>query len=176
MHGEASASTCLLTRFYHPGHPDHWRNTKKFIFDRNKNLVVTRPGTQPATSLTTGFFLMAWLANVTTRFFFAWTMPNATTGFFDSCRHMFFGSNLLVCSQHSSLRNYSGVQLMMLGLFGCVTTGFFFTRASWALSPQDFFPTEPAWPCHHKIFSRPDPDGTCHHKIFISHFKIKILW
>ena len=118
---------------------------------------------------------MAWLANVTTRFFFAWTMPNATTGFFDSCRHMFFGSNLLVCSQHSSLRNYSGVQLMMLGLFGCVTTGFFLS--------------EPAGHCHHRFFFdgagsamspqdcfRPDPDGPCHHKIFISHFKIKILW
>ena len=172
-------SDSLYSSGLRAGHPDHSRSPKKFIFDRNENLVVTRPGTQPATSVTTGF-VFSWLG---------WPMSPQDLfshgpcqmppqDFFACGRHMFLAGTCLpaqLANQHNSLRNYSGVRLMMLGLFGCVTTGFFhqsqlanvttgfvFDGAGSAMSPQDFF--------------RPDPDGPCHHKIFIPHFKIKIVW
>ena len=79
---------------------------------------------------------MAWLANVTTRFFFARAMPNATTGFFDCGRHMFFGTSPAK-GKHSDQLVFWGI--LVLDQSGCVTTGFFFARAGWPISPQDFF-------------------------------------
>ena len=119
------------------GHPVHCRIPKEFIFDRNKNLVVTSPGHSQQPVSPQDFFLMAWLANVTTRFFSHGPCQMPPQDFLTVAAICFLA--------HSPQRGNT-VTSWYSGEFWCWINP--------AVSPQDFFSPGPAGPCHHRIFFR----------------------
>ena len=139
-----------------PGHPDHYRIPKKFIFDRNKNLVVTSPGHSQQPVSPQDFFSDGLAGQCHHKICFAWTMPNATTGCFGLWPPFFLGRSfpakvevfpaqlaqkLFWCAVNDA----GPVQLCHHRIcfhqnqLGIVTTGFVFDRAGPAMPPQDFF-------------------------------------